>query len=279
MFKFKRSFFPDRWLWGAGLFVLMASGLVGCKTYEAALGSGENVTATDSARLTQSGFLTNYTKLKPIAAMQGIECWRDTRFDPKSFKKIYVAPIVVSLVPPKKSKEGQATTTTVDPADLKQLTDYFHQTLQETIKPQLPIAAQGGAGVVVLRMALTDLVPTSVPGSIAGTLIPYAFIAEASSGKVTGRPAGSTPYLGETGIEMQFRDGASGTILAECRDTQIGRKYAAELDAGAAQAAQTWANGYMSSFQSWGYAKAAFNKWSVLVAKRLAELQDIQPGP
>jgi len=279
MFKFKRSFLQGRGWLGAGLCVLMASGLVGCKTYESVLGSGENVTATDSARLTQTGFLTNYTKLKPIAAMQGIECWRDTRFDPKSFKKIYLAPIVVSLVPPKKSKEGQATTTTVDPADLKQLTDYFHQTLQETIKPQLPIAAQAGAGVVVLRMALTDLVPTSVPGSIAGTLIPYAFIAEASSGKVTGRPAGSTPYLGETGIEMQFRDGASGAILAECRDTQIGRKYAAELDSGAAQAAQTWANGYMSSFQSWGYAKAAFNKWSVLVAKRLAELQDVQPTP
>jgi hypothetical protein len=90
-------------------------------------------------------------------------------------------------------------------------------------------------------------------------------------------PAGSTPYLGETGMEMQFRDGASGAVLAECRDTEIGRKYAAELNAGAAQAAQTWANGYMSSFQSWGYAKAAFNKWSMLVAKRVADLQQIQP--
>ena len=110
-------------------------------------------------------------------------------------------------------------------------------------------------------------------------MIPYAFIAEASSGKVTGRPAGSTPYLGETGMEMQFRDGATGAVLAECRDTEIGRKYAAELNAGAAQAAQTWANGYMSSFQSWGYAKAAFNKWSMLVAKRVADLQQIQPTP
>jgi hypothetical protein len=50
----------------------------------------------------------------------------------------------------------------------------------------------------------------------------------------TGRPAGSTPYLGETGIEMQFLDGASGVVLAECADTQIGRKYAADVDAGAA---------------------------------------------
>jgi hypothetical protein len=51
-------------------------------------------------------------------------------------------------------------------------------------------------------------------------------------------PAGSTPYLGATGMEMQFLDGASGAILAKCRDTEIGRKYAADLDARAARATQ-----------------------------------------
>ena len=76
---------------------------------------------------------------------------------------------------------------------------------------------------------------------------PYGFVAEAGADAATGRPAGSTPYLGETGIEMQFVDSAKGTILAECRDTQIGRKYAAELDAGATGAAQTWASGYVNS--------------------------------
>ena len=273
----KTLFLCSRLVVGAGLCALVVGALTGCKTYEAALGTGENVTAIDSARLTQSGFLTNYAKLKPVAAMQGIECWRDTRFDPKKYKKIQITPIVVSLAAPKDSKDGKVAT--VDPTDLKQLTDYFYQTLRDSLKPQIPVVTQAGAGVVVLRIALTDLAPTSVPGSVAGTLIPYAFIAEASSGKVTGRPAGSTPYLGETGMEMQFRDGASGAVLAECRDTEIGRKYAAELNEGAAQAAQTWANGYMSSFQSWGYAKAAFNKWSMLVAKRVAELQHIQPTP
>jgi hypothetical protein len=275
MLDIKTLFLRRRIVAVASLCAIVAGGLSGCKTYEAALGTGENVTAIDPARLTQSGFLTNYTMLKPVAAMQGIECWRDTRFDPKQYKKIQITPIVVSLVAPKDSKDGKVPV--VDPADLKQLTDYFYQTLRNAFKPQMPIVAQAGAGVLVLRIALTDLVPTYVSGSVAGTLIPYAFIAEASSGKVTGRPAGSTPYLGETGMEMQFRDGASGAVLAECRDTEIGRKYAAELNAGAAQAAQTWANGYMSSFQSWGYAKAAFNKWSMLVAKRVADLQQIQP--
>ena len=42
-------------------------------------------------------------------------------------------------------------------------------------------------------------------------------------------------------------------------------------------AAQTWANGYLSSFQAWTYAKHAFDKWSVLVAQRLAKLRGAQP--
>jgi len=85
----------------------------------------------------------------------------------------------------------------------------------------------------------------------------------------TGGPAGSTPYLGETGMEMQFLDAASGAVLGECRDTTVGRKYAAEMDS---SAASTWANGYMNSFQSWSYAKNAFDKWSLLVAQRFKEL-------
>jgi len=72
---------------------------------------------------------------------------------------------------------------------------------------------------------------------------------------------------------MQFRDGVSGAILAECRDTEVGRKYAGEINSGASGAAQTWAGGYMNSFQAWSYAKNAFDKWSALVANRIAELR------
>ena len=72
---------------------------------------------------------------------------------------------------------------------------------------------------------------------------------------------------------MQFRDGVSGTVLAECRDTEIGRKYAADSKEGAGGAAQTWAGGYLNSFQAWSYAKNAFDKWSLLVAQRIALLR------
>ena len=262
---------------GLGICLIAGSAalLTGCQTYNAALGSGTSVTATDSARLTRSGFLSDYARLKPMAALDGIECWRDTALNPKQFDKVLVSRIVVSLLPPKGQKEGEVKT--IDPNDLKTLTDYFHASLVKALKPQMQVVDKAGPGVVVIRIALTDLVPTTVTDSLAGTLIPYAFIAAAGSGTATGRPAGSTPYMGETGMEMQFRDGVSGAVLGECRDTQIGRKYAASTSGGAAGAAQTWASGYLSSFQAWTYAKDAFDKWALLVAKRFAEIRGVNP--
>ncbi len=255
----------------AGAIALMA----GCQTYDAALGSGTGVTATDAARLTRSGFLSDYARLKPNPQAGGIECWRDPRLDAARFDKVLVSRIVVSLAPPKSDKEGEQKT--IDPNDLKTLTDYFHSSLLKALKPQMQVVDKAGPGVVVIRIALTNLVPTTVSDSVAGTLVPYAFIAEAGSGVATGRPAGSTPYMGETGMEMQFRDGGNGQVIAECRDTQIGRKYAADVDASAVGAAQTWASGYLNSFQAWSYAKNAFDKWSMLVAKRFAELRGVTP--
>jgi hypothetical protein len=74
-------------------------------------------------------------------------------------------------------------------------------------------------------------------------------------------------------MEVQFRDGAFGRIIAECADTEIGRKYAADLNAGAAGAAETWVNGYLDSFSQWTYAKNAFDKWASDFARRFAALK------
>ncbi len=243
----------------------------GCATDSSPLGSGTGVTASDTSRMTRSGFLSDYGRLAPVPWGEGIQCWRKPDLDAKKFDKVLISRMTVTLKP------GQQAG--IDPTDLKMLTDYFYASMAKALKPQMPVVEKPGPGVLVVRIALTNLVPTDVTRSVVGTAVPYGFVAEAGSGVATGRPAGATPYLGETGMEMQFRDGASGAILAECRDTEIGRKYAADLDAGAAGAAQTWASGYLNSFQSWSYAKNAFDRWSTLTAQRLAALRGVTPAP
>ncbi|MET1084952.1 MAG: DUF3313 domain-containing protein [Burkholderiales bacterium] len=246
--------------------------LSGCASTESAvMGSGTAVTASDPTRMTRTGFLTDYAKLRPVPDGGGVMCWRRPDVDWKGYDKMLIERMQVTLKPGSEQNG-------IDPTDLKMLADYFHDALVKALQPQMQIVDQPGPGVVRMRIALTNLVPTSVGESVVGTAVPYAFVAEAASGVATGRPAGSTPYLGETGIEVQFRDGASGEILGECRDTEIGRKYASDMDSGVAGAAQTWASGYMNSFTSWSYAKNAFDKWAAITAKRFAVLRGVTPA-
>ena len=249
-----------------------------------------SVVVTEQDRMTQSGFLTNYKSLKEDKGLEGLQCWNvpDISAEAKKYDKIMISPITVSLSPPKAKPDPSkpadpsakpSTPDPVDPKDIKILTDYFQGALAKQLGRQMDVVDTTSPGVVVMRVALTDLVPTSVVGSVIGSATPFGYVAEIGSGPVTGRPAGSTPYMGETGIEVQFVDGTTKKILAECRDTEIGRKYAADMNAGVSGAAQTWAAGYLTSFQQWAYAKDAFDKWSMVLNKRIAKLRGVELKP
>lgn len=227
--------------------------------------TGAGVTASDAALATHSGFLTNYDRLVPMPGGDGVRCWRQPNVAWKTYDKVLITRMQVTLKPGASKR--------VDPSDLKMLLDYFHNSLVTALKPQMQVVDKAGPGVLVLRIDLTDLVPTNVADSLVGTAVPYGFAAEIASGAATGLPAGATPYLGETGIETQLRDGATNAIVAECEDTEIGRKYAADLNSGAAGAAQAWVGGYLNSFSSWSYAKDAFDKWAAVTARRLTVLR------
>jgi hypothetical protein len=244
--------------------------LAGCQSTGDAPDAGGGPTASDPSLMTRSGFLTDYSRLRSVDGYD-VKCWRADNLDAKQYDKIVISRIVVTLrTDPEKG---------IDPTDLKTLVDYFHASLVKAFKPQMQIVTTPGPGVLVMRTALTDLVPTDSARSLLGTAVPYGFVAEAGSGAAAGRPAGSTPYLGQTGIGLQFADGANGAILGECADTQVGRKYAADLDRGAGKAAQTWATGYLGSFQAWTYAKDAFDKWSAQIAQRVALLRGVGGAP
>lgn len=228
-------------------------------------GSGIVASEATAATVRRVGFITDYARLKPTAGGGGILCWRDQGVDWKQFDKVLFERIHVYLKP--------GSTQPVDPTDLKMLIDYFHNDLVKAIQPEARVVNATGPGVLQVRIALTDLVPTNQVASLAGTAVPYGFVAEIGSGAVAGRPAGSTPYLGQTGMEVQFRNGATGLVVAECADTEIGLKYAADLNSGATRAAEAWVSGYLDSFTQWEYARKAFDKWAAEFAQRFAALR------
>lgn len=201
------------------------------------------------------GFLSDYQKLRPVAGLQGAQSWRQEGTDWGKYDKVLIERMRVFI-----KEEGPRKG--VDPTDLKMLTDYFHEALAKEVAKSATLVDKPGTGVLRVRVAIVDLVPTMPAVSAVGTATPYGFAAELASGVATGRPVGSAPYLGKTGIQAQFLDGATGQVVAEFTDTEMGRKYVAELDKGVPNAAEQWANGYIHSFTTWGYAKDAFDRWA-----------------
>ena len=247
--------------------------LTGCSSTEgfsmSGGGGGTEVVASDASAITRSGFLSDYARLRPAPGGEGMLCWRDANVDWKRYDKVLIERIHVYLKPGAKPNP-------IDPTDLKMLLDYFHGALAKAITPEAQIVNVAGPGVLRVRIALTELAPTNTLESLAGTAVPYGFVAEIGSGAATGRPAGSTPYMGDTGMAVQFRDGASGRVIAECADNEIGRKYAADLNKGVPGAVTAWASGYVESFTSWSYAKDAFDKWAAVFARRFGELRGVK---
>jgi hypothetical protein len=250
---------------GAVLFLGACAGSNPGGSSEASI-AGTVASETTSANVRHVGFLTDYARLRPMPGGGGLLCWRATDTDWAQYNKVMFERIQVYL--------ATGTSKPVDPTDLKMLIDYFHKDLVADIQPLAQVVNVAGPGVLRVRFALTNLVPTNTTASLVGSAAPYGFVAEIGSGAADGKPAGSTPYLGQTGMEVQFRDGASGKIVAECADTEIGVKYAADMNAGATGAAETWVNGYMDSFKQWTYAKNAFDKWATEFAQRFAQLRN-----
>jgi len=244
---------------------LLCALLWGC----AASTSKSQSPATAAPTASQGKFLSRYDQLRPVEGADSARSWREQGVNWKQYDKVLIERIRIYL------KEDSAEKG-IDPTDLKMLTDYFYEALKKEIAPTAQIVDQPGPGVLGLRIAITDLMPTNAQLSLAGTLTPYAFVAEAASGPASGRPAGSTPYLGECGIEVQFLDGQTGKVVAEFTDTKIGKKYDLDTSGGGMDAAKKWADGYFDSFTTWNYAKGAFDLWAALFRQRFDELRGIQ---
>ena len=164
-------------------------------TTSAAATSGTVASEATAANVARVGFITNYARLAPMPGGGGLLCWRDGGVNWKQYDKVMFERIQVYL----RSDSPRP----VDPTDLKMLIDYFHSDLVAAIKPLAQVVDAAAPGVLRVRIALTDLVPTNTMASVAGTAAPYGFVAEIGAGAATGKPAGSTPYLGQTGMEVQ----------------------------------------------------------------------------
>jgi len=150
-----------------------------------------------------SGFLSDYSRLKPAKSPSGVEVlrWVDPKLDMSRYNAVYIEPTQFYPRPQATAKIPEST--------LRGINDYFNQALKREVGKSLPLAQGPGAGVLVVRAAIT-----AVSSKTQG-LKPYEFVPVALVAAAVSSGTGIRDQDTVLGTEAQFLDGANGKVVAE----------------------------------------------------------------
>ena len=102
-----------------------------------------------------SGFLGDYSKLKPDPEFDDALRWANPNVSPDSYSSFIIDPVVVQFAP---NDEGLA----LSPDQLKELTDHFRNEAIAALSEKFKVVNDPGPGVLRIRVAITS-VETTVP--------------------------------------------------------------------------------------------------------------------
>jgi hypothetical protein len=198
----------------------------------------------------QSGFLSDYSTLQPDSKNADLLIYFKNQDDLKNTTKFVIDPIEVYLLP-----EGDRRAIEVE--DLAKLT----QTFSDAIKDQLTgsgryeVVTEPGPGVMRLRIALTNVEPTSGKknAAIKGATTAASIAVAPGASLVVPRFS-----VGKVSIEGELVDSESGQVEVAFMTSKTGRRYFSGL----------------KQYQTWGDINAAFKSWAKNFVQRVDKVNE-----
>jgi len=210
------------------------------------------------------GFLSDYSKIKMAGKDSDTYKYRNPSADARKYKRLMIDRIKIFLAEDADYKG-------VDPAELKELVDYFHKAIEKAVGDAYPVVREPGPDVLRLRIAITDLVPNKPEASVVTLVVPFLWVGDAGAGAAQGN-VGSTPFVGHASIELEALDSVSSEQVAAYIETRMGKKY-------------NWTEGvakgvgdYVKAYSTWDYTRQAMDYWAKLIRQRLDETHGKAPA-
>jgi len=188
----------------------------------------------------QSGFLGDYGQLKPGGDDRAALLYMKPGVNFKQYDSLMFERVTVYLSPEAQNRE-------IDPAMMKELTDYYQNALFNAVKDGYKVVDQPGPGVLRVRVAITDVKPSSPVSNTLSTIVPVGIVVSGATKAVSGDNLGT----GEAATEMELLDAQSGERLAAAVDRRQGGK--------------------MVFRGTWEDTKQAFDFWAKRFRERLDE--------
>lgn len=214
----------------AGCVLLLASGAVVSATTEQQRG------------VTESGFLKDYSILRPGA--EGEAAFRyvnpNARFS--AYDKVLVEPVTLWAASKDSLKD-------IDEADRSMILDYLHTALVRRLGEKMSIVNEAGPGVLRIRAAITEADKAPAVMSTVSTVMPMMWAAS-NLKKIA---VGTQSFVGKAGGEIEITDSVTGELLAAAVDRRSGTKSLERIGGG-----------------SWDDFRNACDVWAQMLANRLA---------
>ena len=193
----------------------------------------------------ESGFLgDNYSKLQPDPNNADLLIYWKNKDLLKTSSKFILDPVTVYLLP-------EAQQRGIDPEQLSKLTQYFTKAISGELKSgHYELVTEPGPGVMVLRVAITNVEPTGGKENAALKGAETAAVHAAAPGASLLVPRLS---VGKVAIEGEMVDSVSGEIMMAFMTSKSGRRYFSGLKA----------------YEKWGDIDAAFRAWAKNFRERL----------
>ena len=207
---------------------IIVSGLAGC--------------AVKQMQMTESGFLSGYTGLEESEEYDGMRIYKNPDADILGhYTKVLIAPVQFKLDPAIKGYD-------LEYADRKKLSDYFHEKLIEGLVENYEIVDEPGEDVLLLRTAITDILPNKVYLNLHWSTTLYG--------------AG----IGGASLEAEMVDSLTNERMLAFIDARKGKKLK-----------------YTKGLSKWGHTEEVFGLWATIIIKNLDQLKlqytdDNRPG-
>lgn len=184
------------------LIFAVAIGLVACS-------------ASGMKNVEQSGFLKDYSQLKPGTDDQAALVYVKPGVNFKGYNKIMFERVAIAFAPSSKGRE-------VDPTMLKELADYYQIALQNAFKDGYELVDQPGPDVLWVRVAISDVVASNPTANTMSSIIPIGIAVSAAAKATMDANLGT----GEAATEMEVLDSTTKERLAAAVDRRQGGKMA-----------------------------------------------------
>ena len=228
------------------LSVLGASAVV----YADSHGKPSGVDLSRDKIIKPSGFLGSYDDFKVINPQTNAKVWIKKPHQDlsilKGYKAIVFSPIEVWM-DPESGYQG------VDPNELKLITDYFLEKLQDGLGKNYEIVEEDGPNVLNIRIAITGVQKTR-PTREVYDFIPVKLVWDAGSA-VYRKVAGKHLDAYQASVEMEIRDTQSGDRLVAAIDRHSVKKTTDKEE------------------DTWTPLQKVLDYWAKIISDRLAKAQ------